>query len=293
MKSCIEWRKDFKYLDKVDEYNINYKNKTKQLLYFLDHYGLGEKRVNIVIEKPTIEDIELIVAVKHRNENYNIAVCTDIDMYCINQLKENNIPFYLNTHINSFDALQFAINLGVSDVFITEELGFDLKRVHEITSKAGIKIRCYANISQIQYPYEGNDGLKGFYIRPEDIEVYEEYVDIIEFYKSVDIQNTLYDVYFISKHWDGQLREIIKGLRNTVNNYYILTDEFAKRRVHCRKKCIKSERCQLCERIVELADTLEKSDDYEVFRNNIKESEEDGERRSSEGTDIPEDAGNV
>lgn len=264
MKSCIEWRKTFPYLDQVDQYNIVFKNKTKQLLVFLNQYGVN-KRVNIIFEHPSKSDIELVIQL-YKTGKYNIATCLEADQYFIQMLKEANIKFYLPLHINSWDALQYAINLGVSDVFITEEMGFDLKRIRKVLKDTGIQIRCYANISQIQYPYEANDGLKGFYIRPEDMDVYDKYVDVIEFYKSVDIQKVLYQAYFKEKKWDGPLMEIIKGLKNPVDNYYILGSDFAKTRVDCKKKCIKGDRCQMCDVVIALANTLRDSPNYQVFR---------------------------
>lgn len=264
MKSCIEWRKSFPYLDQIDQYNIDFRNKPEELINFLNQYAT-EKRVNMVLTKPSQNDIQLIIEL-HKLNKYNIVVCLEPDMYFIDMLKENKVPFYLPLHINSWDLLQYVIDLGVSDVFITDQLGFDLKRVSKITKEKGIQIRCYANITQVGQPYENNDGLKGFYIRPDDVDIYSEFVDVIEFYKSVDIQKTLYEVYFIAKEWDGPLREIIKGLKNQVNDYYILTNEFGKRRVHCRKKCIKGEKCQLCEREVELANAIENNEEYEVFK---------------------------
>jgi len=59
-----------------------------------------------------------------------------------------------------------------------------------------------------------NDGFKQFFIRPEDVDIYGEYVDVIEFYDSIEQQNVLYEVYFKDKEWNGKLREIIKGMDN-------------------------------------------------------------------------------
>ena len=72
-------------------------------------------------------------------------------------------------------------------------------------------------------------------------------------------------------------REIIKGLKLDINSYYILGDEWAKRRIGCQKKCLKGKRCELCKRLVEFAKTLEYSKDYEVFKRRMI----DGERSLS------------
>jgi hypothetical protein len=155
------------------------------------------------------------------------------------------------------------LELGVSDVYIGGMLGFDLERVNKFVP-INIQIRSYVNICQ--YEWDNSKGFKTFFIRPEDLNYYSNFIDVIEFYKSEDIQNTLYEIYFHSKEWNGNLREIIKGLRVDINNYYILGSEFARRRAQCRRKCIKGERCELCDGLIDLAKTLEESKEYDVFK---------------------------
>ena len=151
-------------------------------------------------------------------------------------------------------------SLGVSDVFVSGELGFDLERVKWYADLNNIKIRCYVNVSQSMW--KAGDGFKDFYIRPEDIDFYGNYIDTIEFYNSVDNQNVLYEIYFKDKEWNGNLREIIKGLKLDINNYYILGPEFGRRRSQCNKDCIKGERCELCDRLADLAKSLEDSENF-------------------------------
>lgn len=169
------------------------------------------------------------------------------------------------------------ISLGVSDVFVTGTLGFDLKNVKYVAKENNVQVRCYANICQSIWGEA--DSFKKFFIRPEDVDIYSEYVDVIEFYDSENHQNVLYDVYFHTKKWVGDLGEIVKGLKIDINNYYILGSDFAKRRIECNKKCLKGNRCQLCERIRELAEVLENSDEYEVYERTMRE--EDGKGSNS------------
>lgn len=266
MKSCIEWRKHFKYLPQVDEFNIDFKeNKTKKLLSFLDTYAITQ-RVNIrdVTES---DDINLIASLK---EKYNVAICftcspEEIKTEDYKTIEKAKVPFYFDYPIDNWGRLEYYLSLGVSDVFISGELGFDLPRVREkVKEKEDVQIRVWANIAQGSNPK--SDGLKDFYIRPEDIDIYGEYIDIIEFFNSEKEQNILYDVYFHDKAWDGKLKEIIKGMSCEVNNYYILGDDFVKRRIECKQDCIKGGKCRLCDRLQGLADALEKSKDFEVFR---------------------------
>lgn len=259
LKSCIEWRKSFKNLPEIDQFNIDYRNKEIKLLSFLNQYAQSQ-RVNIRLpEGVTENDIELLEAAV--DKGFNIAIILPGTKYA-KRLKDKNIKFYFEESCYTWDDLQRQINLGVSDVFISGQLGFEIKQVSEMIGD--IQIRCYANICQPNV--FGEDGFKSFYIRPEDVDFYSKYVDIIEFFNSVRNQQVLYDIYFKTKEWNGKLREIIKGMTSDINNYYILGSEFARRRSECGKKCLKGNRCQLCDRLTELANTIEDSDDYDVFK---------------------------
>lgn len=261
MKSCIEWRKGFKFLPQIDEFNIDFRNKEIQLTRFLELYAKSQ-RVNIRLpEDYTKDNIELLEAAY--DKGYNIAIILP-DIYYTERLKEKGVPFYLSKAVDTWDEFCGFLSIGVSDIFITGELGFELDKVSSIAKERDVQIRCYANI--IQSSWKNERGIKGFFIRPEDVDFYSNYVDVIEFYDSVDQQNVLYEVYFHSKEWNGKLREIIKGIVSDVDNYYILGSEFARRRSQCGKKCLKGERCELCDRLIELADSLEKSPDYQVFK---------------------------
>lgn len=263
MKSCIEWRKSFKYLPEIDQFNINYKNKEIKLVSFLEEYAKSQ-RVNIRLpEDYTDDDMKLLEAIYERDKP-NIALILP-DKFYVNELREKGIPFFFASLATTWDELTYLLPFKPVAVYISGELGFDLERVNNVLLPLGIEIRCFVNVTQSS-GQKMDDGFKNFFIRPEDMDIYSMYVDVFEFYDSVDKQNVLYEVYFKDKKWDGKLRDLIKGLSNDVNNYYIMGDEFGKRRTHCRKRCIKGERCMLCERLTEFANTLEKSPDYEVFR---------------------------
>ncbi len=262
MKSCIEWRKGFKYLSEVDEFNINFREKEKQLLKFLDKYGVTQ-RVNLRIqERLTESQVDLI---KSLEEKYKIAVL--FSYYTEdNPFKDSGISYFFESLVTSWEDFNIFLQTGASEIYIGGDLGFDLERVKRKAKEKGIKIRAYLNYSS------GSDftsnGLKTFFIRPEDMDLYSGYIDVGEFkyITAPNQQDVLYDTYFISKEWNGDLQEIIINLQRKINSYYILGDHFALRRISCRRKCQKAERCDLCEVMVDFAESLEKSPDYEVFK---------------------------
>lgn len=264
MKSCIEWRAGFKYLPQIDEFNINFKSeKGKKLINFLDKYAISQK-VNIRIDINTVSqnDIELINAI-YTERKYNIALCIKgkNEEKFLKLIKNNiEIPYYFFEPAFTWEELYYYIELGAKEAFISNWLGFELDQIVKVFPD--LKIRCYLNITQPSF----GGGFKEFYIRPEDIDIYSDFVDVGEFYDSVDKQNILYEIYFKDKEWNGNLQEIIQGLNVSIDNYYIVSEEFAKTRVSCGRKCLKGKRCYMCDRIFELAKSLENNSDYEVFK---------------------------
>lgn len=219
-------------------------------------------RVESSIEKKEIDFIELLA----KQNKYNIAILFE-RLYPTNIKKEDlqkiQIPFFFNTIATNWEILNEMLEIGVSDIYVGGILGFDLERVNKFIPE-NIQIRSYVNICQAEW--DNSKGFKAFYIRPEDLNYYANFIDVFEFFKSEDIQNTLYEIYFQSKEWNGNLSEIIKGLKVNINNYYILGPEFARRRAQCRKKCIKGERCNLCDGLADLAKSLEQSKMYDVVK---------------------------
>lgn len=264
MKSCVNWRKSFKYMDQVDEFNIDFHDKKEKLLNFLDTFATGEQRVNIHVFAETENEIDIILSIWEMNK-YNIAICFESDLgeRILQKVKDSKIPFYYNASIDNWEDLNKYTEKDVESVFICGDLAFDLARVSKFCKKYRVRIRCYPNVCQ--YNWDSSEGIKTFFIRPEDVDYYNRYIDILEFWNSENMQNPLYSIYFHDKKWDGDLREIIQRLNFKVNSYYILGNDFAKYRSECKRDCIKTSNCNLCEQIVQFANTIEHSDKYEVY----------------------------
>ena len=56
-------------------------------------------------------------------------------------LKENQIQFFFNDFVGNWDSLVSLIEYGVSDIYIVNELGFDLKEVAEACKENNVKIK--------------------------------------------------------------------------------------------------------------------------------------------------------
>ena len=166
------------------------------------------------------------------------------------------VSFFFQHYVDNWDTLIYFIQCGVKQVYITQELGFDIARVAEVCHEQNVLIRVFPNVAQSQW--DAIDDLRKFWIRPEDIDLYEGYIDTIEFYGETERQAVYLDIYKKDKQWAGNLQEIIIGLNTEINSYYLLP-RFGEYRIKCNKNCWKTNKCHICDRIIELSKNLEEN----------------------------------
>lgn len=261
MKYCLRYQRfNTELMKSADEILINYNKSDTTLLDFLQKYE--EKR--IIISVSDIEDfkltreIEKIKAIRQVYTNFNICMRLEtIDNELISELKECGIPFFIRKFVNDWDTFDGLIKLGVSDMYIVETLAFEMDKCGERAHEFGINIRVFPNIAQSQF--SNTEDIKKFFIRPEDVHYYESYVDVFEFFGDISKENTIYKVYAIDEQWFGELRELIIGLQDDIDGRYIIP-RFGEKRVLCAKKCMKNGKCDLCNTVKELANTLRERD---------------------------------
>lgn len=110
-----------------------------------------------------------------------------------------------------------------------------------------------------------------FFIRPEDLDLYEKIVDIIDFrLEDQEKEDALFQIY--------NRRSFIYGLENllveatfTAPNPFI-KPEFGDSRLNCGQRCrIPSRSCHLCESQIELTNVV-----YDFFSREEKEDDTNG-----------------
>ena len=188
MNYCVRFSRKFEYKEDIAEYKIVYKPKDDQLINFLNIYS--DKRIIISL---TVEDMMDIVtnkalekysAIEKKNFSFLLPAISDenkkiISLFVI-EIKKNNIPFFFDDKVYSIDKVWELINLGVSDIYICGELGFELEQISDKIHEAGVKVRVFPDIAQSTVA--SCESLTKFYIRPEDTQYYEGIVDIFEFF---------------------------------------------------------------------------------------------------------------
>ena len=261
MKYCINYSNKSHIIDKVDEILIRYdKNKILELFTQFIPAHLNQRVIVQLIEEDNIDTIvnNLKKIISIYNENKDIKFDIQLPFYnqkFIEELKDTNLRYFFKAAANSWDKFTGLMSQNVSDIYITDELAFELDKVAEIAHKNNIKVRVYPNVAQSRWD-KLSDILK-FFIRPEDIEIYESYVDVCEFYGDKAQQiDTYYKIYQEDKKWFGDLQEIIIGLDSKIDSRYIIP-RFAEKRIKCGKDCLKNGKCEMCKRILDLSEQLE------------------------------------
>ena len=185
MKYCVDFDTRFQYINEIDEVIIKYnKQKADALKYIQEHpKNCVILYIDNVEDKETKKELNKLsqIALEHPEFNFKVEFAEMI--YNI-QKYNYHFKYFFHTYVNTWDRFVGILNLGVSDIYIIDELGF------------------------------------------------------------------------------GKLNEIILNLDENdkidLDSRYIIP-RFAEARVKCGKKCLKGNNCQICERIYELSQSLEKA----------------------------------
>lgn len=261
MNYCIRYNNKSQKLNEAAEISIKYDGQDITLLEFMEANYLSRiiLRVDDINDFIVNKEWKKLNAIKKKFPHYNFAVC-----FCARQsgsrdfmkdIEELNCDWFTDYPIIDWDTLHFWAAVGVSDVYICEALGFELDRVAKFCHARKIKVRIYPNVAQ--HSIKILQPLRSFFVRPEDVDFYEPYVDVMEFWCDLEKQDVYFHIYKEQKHWPGDLSHIIIGLES-VNNV-LIKDNFAATRVSCAKDCLRGESCDLCGHVATLSRLVKES----------------------------------
>lgn len=268
MRYCYKFKRDRKYLNQIDQIIIKYHPSNNLINFLQEHQNqriiFDIEDASILFDQKEFQVFKMLKRMDEKYQNWVLRFPNYIEIPLaenrIKLLQQENIPFFFNTCIGTWDMLEGFVQLGVSDIYIVNELAFELDRVENRLHKENIKIRVYPNIAQASW--RNIPDLKKFFIRPEDIQNYEEYVDVCEFYETDEMKSiqldVLYKAYAIDKRWFGRLKQIILDFDAELDGRYT-HPLWISRRIRCGKKCFKGYMCDLCTTIAEFGKTLEKA----------------------------------
>jgi hypothetical protein len=258
MNYCINYYKGFRHFDEIDEVILNHYSGSDELVSFVPTLVKGTKIKRVIVnlldidlEKiPTV--ITYIAVLIH--DGYNVTAKIRDDENIINLFKDNKIPFFFDKFATNFEMAYGMAKSGVSDIYAVEELGFRMEMLSYLKEKFGVKIRVFPNMAQSARK-SAIPSIQRFWIRPEDTELYEDYVDVFEFISDDPSRlSVVYEIYK-QRQWLGNLNDLILDFQEPIVPNTGIDPEFGLARLNCGKKCL-VERCFVCPRIISLAEAF-------------------------------------
>lgn len=246
MKYSLSSRQTSEYLKKCDEIRVMFNDKNI-IFDLVERYP--NKQITLTkyyIHKDSIIDwkeIETFNTLAQGNFIFGVSFMEELA-----ECKKRGIKCYYLEPIRTFRELRGLKTLNVAYAIIDAPLFFQMDKVKAI----GVPVRVTANLAVRELlPYA--DGVPGPWIRPEDVSMYEEYIDMIEFAKTtLDEEKALYRIYAEQKKWPGDLGMIIKDL-NHIGANRMIPSTLTEKRLNCGQKCQETGHCHLCWRVLDLA----------------------------------------
>ena len=96
----------------------------------------------------------------------------------LNKIKEYNLKFFYAEPVKTFYDAQSLKKLGVSYIYVDAPLFFQMDDI----KKLGIPLRLIPNRCYVKNTIPRENGLHGCWVRPEKLNLYEDYAAVVEFY---------------------------------------------------------------------------------------------------------------
>ena len=124
---CLKYYPFQNYFQNVDELKIKYRPADRSLEDFLKKY----KNKSIVIEiDQELEDLDLTILKDLLKKYNNFKLIIDFSSKkTLKQVQENERPFFFSNFVSTIDQLNGLIPYHPTDMYICEELGFNLDKI--------------------------------------------------------------------------------------------------------------------------------------------------------------------
>ena len=272
MKYCLKYTNKSTKLNRADEITIKY-IEDKGLVDFMEKFN--KQKMNLLIDAKSFSNGEIrkLVAIKKQYPEYKFAIAMkEYDDDCATKLKKVSIPFYVASPCKNWEEFMFLIVHGVSEINISGPLAFEMSKVKRVLNSLNQKVTLRATPNKVENINEYTNTLIGFYIRPEDTELYEDFIDVFEF-EGLTFQDTFFSIYAEQKTFIGNLNQCIYDFKEQVDNKGLVS-LFGERRRDCGRQCLNGGLCRRCYTLANIAKPAGekvKGKIVETVQNNIEQ----------------------
>lgn len=240
MKYSLSYRVSPKYLAKADEIRIPYKA-IERVGEFAEKYPKAALLLEADFTIPTEQELQTAATLARGRLKARITNLETADYY-----ESFNIPYIWSFSPKDLYELDALYETGVYEIQVNSIFFFQMNKQYRLplrfnpTEAASQAI--IPNVNTIVSPY----------MRPEDQEMYEDRIDILELSaETPEKEEALFRIYVEEGEWPGRIDFIIPIKTDAVNR--MIPPEFAQVRYGCALGCLRGTRCHLCERYFKMA----------------------------------------
>lgn len=218
-------------------------------------------------EKLTLEKITDLLK-EYSNLYFDFYDMTDFLNACNSNRSKSRFMYHYPA--NTFNMLYFLSQLPVSDITIGEPLVFNLKFVKAQMDKQKRKINIRVNpvigrpdlFNQIS---EKDNGFKHFWILPQYVKLYDEYIDVLDLYDENAVREEALVRVFTKGVYTRELKYFLRNCDTVVRGFFI-DEDFVNRRMNCNQVCMQ-DRCHWCQAYENLYLALKDKQDHDNSEN--------------------------
>ena len=246
MKYCLSGRQPLSALRQADEIKMKFQDIDRIIDYIKD---FPDKTIIYEIPKDTI-NVDWKLLETYASQARVLVALHDLRL--IPKCAEHNLQYYWAYPITSYYELRSILVLNPCYIFLGAPLCFDLEQIKNITD---IPVRLCPNVAYDAYIPRA-DGICGQWVRPEDVKIYDAYVEAMEFITdNLEKERTLLHIYKDNAEWPGNLNLLLTNLNVNVDNR-ALPEEMGKIRTTCGQRCMRNGACHYCFSAFRFAEAL-------------------------------------
>ena len=253
MKYMVSSRHQSDVLKATEQIKVDYRDKD----FFYDHIEMyPDKEWYLYIPTDTMVDW---VEVEALSKQCDLTIILEDFVHNYKACRGRQLKYMWAYPVTNYAEFTSILVTGVSELILGEPLCFNLPPIKVVCERIGVQLRMVPNRCYENY-IPRKTGVNGIYIRPEDVPVYEQYIDSLSFAaKDLSHERVLFRVYHNEKKWPGNLNLLLTNLQYDFDSR-ALPDEFADIRTKCRQKCMEPNfnrhTCQYCLSAFNLAKAL-------------------------------------
>lgn len=250
MKCCLRGNQSAEYLRRADQIKLTPRN-ISNLLNYIDLYPHADLIIEGKIDEKDLAECSRMNKIHFGKNNKNVILSVENpNSSLLDEIKRADLMWYYAYPVFTFYDARGLREAGACSIIIGPPLTHSLD---EFMAVGFDEVRVVANVAQFNYTPH-SIGIYGGFIRPEDIELYEPYIDTIEFRDcDKEKEQALFRIYMEEHNWPGDLNLIINNLNFSTTNRMI-PEKFAERRMNCGQGCQAVSSCQRCYRLLKMAD---------------------------------------